>query len=282
MFCHFYGLVHTWLGSELQTLQFSVNLNIRCERFLRPEEEFWVWIELNLVLLSMKQRLCPVTVSLPGLILTLIVTSTSSNMQMKPNSLIEPVTRIINEEEEERILENNGNSPKYTTPGENKSHIMEDEIGWGEWKILREGGGVVGWMARPQIYVHPCLDLVPSLSMGSLLREKIKKVPPLLNEKHLEFTEHHVDPRAASVEPRESDTGPLSQRVWNLTASLLPLISRFLQMRTNLWRTFVTRRQSGHDVQARGDLRTRVEYSSSSSRLGSKMILFNFGIKWSF
>lgn len=25
-------------------------------------------------------------------------------------------------------------------------------------------------MARPQIYVHPCLDLVPPQSMGSLLR----------------------------------------------------------------------------------------------------------------
>lgn len=25
-------------------------------------------------------------------------------------------------------------------------------------------------MARPQIYVHPCLDLVPPLSMGSLIR----------------------------------------------------------------------------------------------------------------
>ncbi|CAB1440465.1 unnamed protein product [Pleuronectes platessa] len=40
------GLVHTWLGSELQTLQFSLKLNIRCERFLRPEEEFWVWSKL--------------------------------------------------------------------------------------------------------------------------------------------------------------------------------------------------------------------------------------------
>ena len=34
-------------GSELQTLQFSLNLNIRCERFLRAEEEFWVWINLK-------------------------------------------------------------------------------------------------------------------------------------------------------------------------------------------------------------------------------------------
>ncbi|CAB1425208.1 unnamed protein product [Pleuronectes platessa] len=40
------GLVHTWFGSELQTLQLSLNLNLRCERFLRPEE-IWVWIQLN-------------------------------------------------------------------------------------------------------------------------------------------------------------------------------------------------------------------------------------------
>ncbi|CAB1430995.1 unnamed protein product [Pleuronectes platessa] len=32
-------------------VQFSVKLNIRCERFLRLEEEFWVWTKLNLVLL---------------------------------------------------------------------------------------------------------------------------------------------------------------------------------------------------------------------------------------
>ena len=32
------GLVHTWLGSELQTRRFSLNLNIRCERFLRAGE----------------------------------------------------------------------------------------------------------------------------------------------------------------------------------------------------------------------------------------------------
>ncbi|CAB1436944.1 unnamed protein product, partial [Pleuronectes platessa] len=44
-------------GSELQTLQFSLKLNIRCERFLRAEEEFWVWIKLNLVLLQSENTL---------------------------------------------------------------------------------------------------------------------------------------------------------------------------------------------------------------------------------
>ncbi|CAB1416300.1 unnamed protein product [Pleuronectes platessa] len=47
------GPMQTWHsftpGSELQTRHFS--LNIRCERFLRAEEEFWFWTKLNQVLL---------------------------------------------------------------------------------------------------------------------------------------------------------------------------------------------------------------------------------------
>lgn len=35
-------------------------------------------------------------------------------------------------------------------------------------------GAVVGWIARPQIYVHLCLDLVTPLSIGSLLRSRCR------------------------------------------------------------------------------------------------------------
>ncbi|CAB1420728.1 unnamed protein product [Pleuronectes platessa] len=45
------------LVPELQAPQSSVNLNIRCDRLLRAEEEFWVWIQLNLVLIQSENTL---------------------------------------------------------------------------------------------------------------------------------------------------------------------------------------------------------------------------------